>query len=99
MNKDSKFERFNVVEEANEIDDCLLKNRIKKFFIDVIAAQEVLMGCDYRLYLKPFTWDTYYQFIKTCASLCQLNYSFMRIYPSFSHCIRFIKKHYSKFIK
>lgn len=55
MNKDSKFERFNVVEEANEIDDCLLKNRIKKFFIDVIAAQEVLMGCDYRLYLKPFT--------------------------------------------
>lgn len=60
--------------------------------------QGVVMAGDYRLYLKPFTWDKYYQFIKKCTPLGQLSYSFMRVYPSLLHCIKFLKKHYPHFV-
>lgn len=64
----------------------------------ITKEQWVVMAGDYRLYLKPFTWDAYYQFIKTCTPLGQLSYSFMRVYPSLYHCIKFLKKHYPQFV-
>lgn len=39
INQNSKFEGFNVVEEADAIDDCYLKTELKRFFVNVITAQ------------------------------------------------------------